>query len=156
MLDAIKTFLPTGRVRSRSSRAAAPTARPRLHGQLVYFPLAGSDVGIVCHQTVRQELAALRGGGRFCGQRAESGARRAVHPVRHASTRQVRRARVYRGSAHRRAELLRRRVGRLECRTVHQYDGGDHVIFVGEVLSLDMEEADPLVYHRRRYRRLVD
>jgi len=62
----------------------------------------------------------------------------------------------YTEGAHTGAPLLKDAWGRLECRTVHQYDGGDHVIFVGEVLSLDMEEADPLVYHRRRYRRLVD
>ena len=26
---------------------------------------------------------------------------------------------------------------RFECRVVHQYDGGDHVIFVGEVMNFD-------------------
>lgn len=54
------------------------------------------------------------------------------------------------------APLLHDAWGRLECRTKHQYDGGDHVIFVGEILSLEAEEANPLVYHRRRYRKLVD
>lgn len=62
----------------------------------------------------------------------------------------------YTDGPHTGAPLLRDAWGRLECRTVHQYDGGDHVIFVGEVLSLEYEEADPLTYHRRRYRRLVD
>lgn len=54
------------------------------------------------------------------------------------------------------APLLDDAWGQLECRTVHRYDGGDHVIFVGEVLSLKHQQAEPLTYHRRRYRRLVD
>lgn len=62
----------------------------------------------------------------------------------------------YAEGPHTAAPLLQDAWGRMECRTVHKYDGGDHVIFVGEVLSVDMEEADPLVYHRRRYRRLAD
>ncbi len=62
----------------------------------------------------------------------------------------------YTEGAHTGAPLLKDAWGRLECRTVHKYDGGDHVIFVGEVLSLESEEAEPLVYHRRRYRKLVD
>lgn len=63
---------------------------------------------------------------------------------------------AYTEGQHTGAPLLHDVWGRLECRTVHQYDGGDHVIFVGEVLGLEAEEADPLVYHRRRYRQLVD
>ncbi|MCP5395307.1 MAG: flavin reductase [Sphingomonadaceae bacterium] len=38
-----------------------------------------------------------------------------------------------------------------ECRTMHQYEGGDHVILVGEVLSFDQSEAPPLVFHGGRY-----
>lgn len=63
---------------------------------------------------------------------------------------------AYKEGPHTGAPLLDDAWGRIECRTVHQYDGGDHVIFVGEVLSLESEEAEPLVYHRRRYRRIVD
>ncbi len=40
----------------------------------------------------------------------------------------------------------------LECRLRNTYDGGDHLIFVGEVLRLFNEtEGRPLVYHRGRY-----
>lgn len=45
----------------------------------------------------------------------------------------------------------------LECRTWATYDGGDHTIVVGEVLSLavdDLAEPDALVYLARSYRNL--
>ena len=47
----------------------------------------------------------------------------------------------------------------LECRTWATYDGGDHTIVVGEVLSLGLgEPADPsaLIYHSSHYRELPD
>jgi|SRR5690606_28135824 len=53
--------------------------------------------------------------------------------------------------------------GQLECRIRSRYDGGDHGIFVGEIVSISLDpeaegdgSAEPLVYHRRRYRRLTD
>jgi flavin reductase (DIM6/NTAB) family NADH-FMN oxidoreductase RutF len=45
----------------------------------------------------------------------------------------------------------------LECRTWATYDGGDHTIVVGEVLSLGTgEPGEPgaLIYHRSDYREL--
>ena len=45
----------------------------------------------------------------------------------------------------------------LECRTWATYDGGDHTIVVGEVLSLGTgEPGNPsaLIYHRSDYRKL--
>ncbi|MCI0996494.1 flavin reductase family protein, partial [Pseudomonas corrugata] len=36
---------------------------------------------------------------------------------------------------------------RLQCKTLFQYEGGDHIIFVGEVLDLDRNEIPPLVFH---------
>jgi len=39
----------------------------------------------------------------------------------------------------------------LECRTRHQYDGGDHIIFVGEVLSHMHSAKKPLVFHQGQY-----
>jgi flavin reductase (DIM6/NTAB) family NADH-FMN oxidoreductase RutF len=40
----------------------------------------------------------------------------------------------------------------IECRTVHQYDGGDHVIFVGEIMSAALGDgAGPLLYYRSSY-----
>lgn len=40
---------------------------------------------------------------------------------------------------------------RFECRNAFQYEGGDHVIFVGEVQRFDRSEAPPLVFHGGRY-----
>lgn len=47
--------------------------------------------------------------------------------------------------------LLRGCSARFQCRTAFQYEGGDHVIFVGEVLSFDRSDAAPLVFHSGRY-----
>lgn len=38
-----------------------------------------------------------------------------------------------------------------ECEIRHRYDGGDHVILVGEVLALEDREADPLIFYRGHY-----
>jgi 3-hydroxy-9,10-secoandrosta-1,3,5(10)-triene-9,17-dione monooxygenase reductase component len=40
---------------------------------------------------------------------------------------------------------------RFECRTAFQYEGGDHVIFVGEVLAFEHNEHEPLVFKRGRF-----
>lgn len=43
-----------------------------------------------------------------------------------------------------------------ECHTRYTHDGGDHVIFVGEVLRMDCDsEGQPLLYARGRYRSLA-
>jgi flavin reductase (DIM6/NTAB) family NADH-FMN oxidoreductase RutF len=40
-----------------------------------------------------------------------------------------------------------------ECRVAHELDGGDHIIFVGEVDNAGVGEIeDPLLYFRGRYR----
>jgi flavin reductase (DIM6/NTAB) family NADH-FMN oxidoreductase RutF len=38
------------------------------------------------------------------------------------------------------------------CRKVKQYDGGDHVIILGEVEEYKYNEGEPLVFHSGRYR----
>lgn len=38
-----------------------------------------------------------------------------------------------------------------ECRTRHQYEGGDHIILVGEVVSYEARDAQPLLFHGGRY-----
>lgn len=43
----------------------------------------------------------------------------------------------------------------LECRVYSQLPGGDHTIFIGEVLSARTHEAKPLVYFRSGYRELA-
>ncbi len=40
---------------------------------------------------------------------------------------------------------------RFECRHEQAYDGGDHLIVVGEVLRLTQAELPPLIFHRGRY-----
>ena len=54
-----------------------------------------------------------------------------------------------RGSEH--IPLLDGCSARFECRTAFQYEGGDHVIFVGEVENLTHTERPPLVFHGGRY-----
>jgi 3-hydroxy-9,10-secoandrosta-1,3,5(10)-triene-9,17-dione monooxygenase reductase component len=47
--------------------------------------------------------------------------------------------------------LLTGCVARLQCRTVFRYEGGDHIILVGEVLASERAERPPLVFHGGRY-----
>ncbi|HEY2945650.1 MAG TPA: flavin reductase family protein [Vicinamibacteria bacterium] len=43
----------------------------------------------------------------------------------------------------------------LECRVFGTHLAGDHTIYVGEVLSVDVRPGRPLLYHDRDYRRLA-
>ena len=53
------------------------------------------------------------------------------------------------------APLLAGALGWLECRTWAEYDIGDHTLFVGEVLSVELgAPAPPLVYVDSEYRTL--
>ncbi|MFO1395082.1 MAG: flavin reductase family protein, partial [Steroidobacteraceae bacterium] len=47
--------------------------------------------------------------------------------------------------------LLRGCSARFQCRTAFRYDGGDHVIFVGQVLAFDETDLPPLAFHRGSY-----
>lgn len=47
--------------------------------------------------------------------------------------------------------LLNRFAARFICRTAFQYEGGDHEIFVGEVVAFDHTDAAPLVFHGGQY-----
>lgn len=38
-----------------------------------------------------------------------------------------------------------------ECRTKYQYEGGDHIIFVGEVVSFEVHDKAPLLFHAGAY-----
>lgn len=38
-----------------------------------------------------------------------------------------------------------------ECRVRHEYEGGDHVILVGEVVAHDARDVAPLIFHGGRY-----
>jgi len=49
------------------------------------------------------------------------------------------------------APLLTDCTARFQCRTAFSYEGGDHVIFVGEVLAYDRSSRPPLVYQGGHY-----
>jgi flavin reductase (DIM6/NTAB) family NADH-FMN oxidoreductase RutF len=49
------------------------------------------------------------------------------------------------------APLLAGCVARFECRHAAGYDGGDHLIVVGEVLRLEQADLTPLLYFRGSY-----
>ncbi len=53
------------------------------------------------------------------------------------------------GAGH--APLLSGCAARLECRHAAGYDGGDHLIMVGEVLRFTEHDLPPLIYYRGRY-----
>ena len=40
---------------------------------------------------------------------------------------------------------------RFQCRTRHEYDGGDHLILVGEVVDFEAHDVAPLLFHAGRY-----
>jgi flavin reductase (DIM6/NTAB) family NADH-FMN oxidoreductase RutF len=48
--------------------------------------------------------------------------------------------------------LLKGATAHFVCRNVRQLDGGDHVIFLGEVEEYRWSEGEPLVFHSGRYR----
>lgn len=52
--------------------------------------------------------------------------------------------------------LLRQYSARFQCRTEFQYEGGDHVIFVGRVEAFDHTDARPLVFHAGKYAMTVN
>ncbi|MFC5187305.1 flavin reductase family protein [Actinomadura harenae] len=64
--------------------------------------------------------------------------------------------RVHRGAVTG-APVLSEALASVECRTHAVHEGGDHSIVVGEVLSLDLPnpEAEPLIFHDGRYRRIA-
>ena len=53
--------------------------------------------------------------------------------------------------------LLPDTLGWVDCRTWAKYDGGDHTIFVGEVLAAGIDKtAAPLLYHSRSWGQFAD
>lgn len=48
--------------------------------------------------------------------------------------------------------LLEGALARFVCRKARHYDGGDHLIIVGEVLEYEAFEGEPLVFHSGNYR----
>ena len=48
--------------------------------------------------------------------------------------------------------MLKGATAHFVCRNVRQLDGGDHVVFLGEVEEYKWSEGEPLVFHSGRYR----
>lgn len=44
---------------------------------------------------------------------------------------------------------------RFECRNTTRHDGGDHIVFISEVVRFDQQPREPLIFHAGRYRRLL-
>ena len=51
--------------------------------------------------------------------------------------------------------LLRGCCARFECRNTVRHPGGDHVVFISEVLAFDRSARAPLIYFGGAYRRLA-
>lgn len=52
------------------------------------------------------------------------------------------------------APLLAGTAATISCRPWRTYDGGDHLIVIGEVTAVDIPERDPLLFHAGRFRHL--
>jgi 3-hydroxy-9,10-secoandrosta-1,3,5(10)-triene-9,17-dione monooxygenase reductase component len=55
------------------------------------------------------------------------------------------------GRAHGDVPLLAGCATHFECEAAYQYDGGDHVIFVGRVMRFQRRECAPLLFHRGQF-----
>ena len=49
------------------------------------------------------------------------------------------------------APLLHNCTARFQCRTAFTHDGGDHIIFIGEVLGFDQSQLPPLAFQSGQY-----
>ena len=47
--------------------------------------------------------------------------------------------------------LLPEYAAQFQCKTTYQYEGGDHVIFVGEVMDYQTQDESALVFHKGNY-----
>jgi flavin reductase (DIM6/NTAB) family NADH-FMN oxidoreductase RutF len=50
--------------------------------------------------------------------------------------------------------VLANTLAAIECRLHTALDGGDHTIFIGEVVDAEVHEGSPLLYYRRGYHEL--
>ncbi len=53
------------------------------------------------------------------------------------------------------APLIEGCAARFGCTARFEYEGGDHAIFLGEVVDFGRSEAEPLIYHGGRYGRVM-
>jgi flavin reductase (DIM6/NTAB) family NADH-FMN oxidoreductase RutF len=52
------------------------------------------------------------------------------------------------------APILQSAIGWVDCRTVEIVAGGDHDIFIGEIVAGEVGQGDPLMYFQGKYRSL--
>lgn len=50
--------------------------------------------------------------------------------------------------------LLDGAIGHLECNVIHSYEGGDHTVYVGEVVKATASGDRPLLFFKGKYHRL--
>jgi flavin reductase (DIM6/NTAB) family NADH-FMN oxidoreductase RutF len=48
--------------------------------------------------------------------------------------------------------ILKDVLATLVCRNVTQYEGGDHLIFIGQIEQYQQRQGEPLVFHAGKYR----
>ena len=41
--------------------------------------------------------------------------------------------------------------GVLQCKSFQQIEAGDHTILIGEVVDIQQEDKEPLLYHKRKF-----
>ena len=51
--------------------------------------------------------------------------------------------------------LLEGAISHIECKVVQGYDGGDHTIYIGEIISATGSGDRPLIFFKGQYRRLL-
>jgi flavin reductase (DIM6/NTAB) family NADH-FMN oxidoreductase RutF len=54
------------------------------------------------------------------------------------------------------APILYGVIGHIECRLYATYDGGDHTLYLGEIIEAETREGKPLLFYRGGYRALSD
>ena len=50
--------------------------------------------------------------------------------------------------------LLDGSIGTIECKIINSYEGGDHTIYLGEIVSANASEDRPLLFFKGKYHRL--
>ncbi|MEC2054058.1 flavin reductase family protein [Peribacillus psychrosaccharolyticus] len=46
--------------------------------------------------------------------------------------------------------------GVLQCKTFKKVDAGDHLILIGEVIDIEVEKKEPLLYHKRKFGKIPE
>ena len=60
------------------------------------------------------------------------------------------------GTGYADAPLLPQSIVQFECKPYAQYDGGDHIIFVAEVIRFRVDDGYPLVFYKGKFQELKD